>query len=633
MEDAAFVVSLNVVCLFTHVMKRCSFLLQIIVIAGLAGSVALAEGAPLAAVQNSLLSVPAAKLAGTNGMVSSVMAETLHGGRATLVSAQEWMRQYGGRIYNSRNRGQALAVRPDGSIVVTGYSDAADTGYDFITLAYAADGTALWTNRYDSPTHGDDAPYFVATSESGDVWVAGHSAHDPTNSVVGDALVIRYASNGLPLWTNLYSSFDTNSVYATALAVDGAGNAYVKASSSYFPPVGSGRPVEDALMKYDPSGEVAWTRHYFSSDPDSGDGPHDVGAMAVDGAGNLYVAGTSGGEHYLAGTSIVKWGADGGGIWTNHHALEPMSFPRSVLPCGDGGLIVTSEGWSGSTLIYTVLKCSTNGASVWTNTLNGPVYEGGNVPATVPDPAGNVFLIGGSPDAISSGLYQILKLSRDGIPLWTNLHADFGLTNSMISGAVADSAGNLYLTAFATAPGRGDRDWVTVRYSGDGRALWTNRFDGAVGREDMPFGLAVDGAGGVYVTGESENAYGSDLVTVKYADLLYYTPPKDFTGSDTITYTLTDKLGNSATGSVEVVVAPGAFQFNLGRAVTRITPGGFQLQLDGVPSSSAVVLESSADLMHWQPVATNTPSAGTVQFLDPSAAGLTQRFYRAGQPQ
>jgi hypothetical protein len=615
-------------------MKPCTRFLHLALVVGAAGSVALAQAAPLTTVRNSILSVPAAKLVGSNAMVSAVMPGTLHGGHAALVGAQEWLRQYSGESYNSQNRGHALAVRPDGSIVVTGYSREPATDYDFVTLAYAPDGTALWTNRYDSPEHGDDEPFLVATDESGDVWVAGQSAPDPTNWRVGNAVLIRYASNGLPLWTNLYTSFDTNSVYATALAVDGSGNAYIKASSSYFPPVGSGWPVEDALIQYDITGNVAWTRHYFTSAPDSGDGPHDVEALAMDRSGSLYFAGMSGSEHYETGTSIVKWGADGSGIWTNHHPPEFMSLPRSLSPVRDGGILVTSEGWNGSTVIYTVLKCSTNGASLWTNTLNGPLYEGGGVPMTVLDPAGNAFLVGGSPGAdYSGGLYQILKLSRDGIPLWTNLHADFGLTNSMIYGSAADSAGNLYLTAYAMAPGRSDRDWVTVKYSGDGRAIWTNRFDGTAGRDDMPFALAVDGAGSVYVTGETENYYGSDLITVKYADLLYYTPPKDFTGSDTITYKVADNLGNSATGSVEVVVAPGAFQFNLAGGVTRFTPSGFQSQLVGAPATNAVVLETSPDLLHWQPVVTNAPVGNTVQFLDPAAAGLPQRFYRARQPQ
>src|ERR1035441_2714678 len=150
---------LNSAKLTADLMKPCSRFLHLALIVGVAGSVALAQAAPLTTVCNSRLSVPAAKLVGSNAMVSAVMSGTLHGGYATLVSAQEWVRQYSGESYNSRNRGQALAVRPDGSIVVTGYSYAPATDYDFVTLAYATDGTALWTNRYDSPEHGDDEPF------------------------------------------------------------------------------------------------------------------------------------------------------------------------------------------------------------------------------------------------------------------------------------------------------------------------------------------------------------------------------------------------------------------------------------------------------------------------------------------
>src|SRR6266849_3620401 len=102
-------------------MKACSRLLRIALVVSGAGSVMLAQALPLSTVRNSTLSVPAAKLAGSNAMVSAVTPQTPHGGHVTLVSAPAWMRQYSGESYNSRNRGQALAVRP-GSIVVTGYS-------------------------------------------------------------------------------------------------------------------------------------------------------------------------------------------------------------------------------------------------------------------------------------------------------------------------------------------------------------------------------------------------------------------------------------------------------------------------------------------------------------------------------
>jgi hypothetical protein len=623
-------------------MKPSTRLLDFALVISLASLVTVVQAAPLTTVRNSTLSVPAGSLAslglagsvnliGSNFMLSVVMPGTLHGGHAALVSSQEWVRRYNGGPFSVQNRGQAIAVRRDGSVVVTGYSTAPGTGGDFVTLAYAPDGTPLWTNRYDGPANADDSAQYIATAETGDVWVAGHSGN-LADWRIGNAVLIRYASNGVPVWTNHYTSGGTNSVYATSLAVDGSGNAYVEAMASYFPSSGFGAPVENAILKYDLDGSAVRTRHYFYSAPDTGEDTHDVEALALDGAGNLLIAGMTGSEHYDTGTSIVKSGADGTGIWTNHHPLGFFDGP-SFLVNRDGGVTVTGERWDGSAVVYVVLKCSTNGASLWTNFWSGPLYEGGNMPMTVSDPAGNLFLVGGSPGTSSGGLYQILKLSPGGVPLWTNLHADFGLTNSTVYGSAADGAGNLYLTAYASAPGRSDRDWVTVKYSGDGRAVWTNRFDGPDGMDDLPFALAVDGAANVYITGESATPYGYDLTTVKYADLVYYTPPRDFTGSDTITYTLTDTLGNSATGSVEVIVAPGAFQFSLSPTATLLTPGGFQSQLDGAPATNAVILEASPDLMHWEAVATNAPIGSTVQFLDPAATSLSRRFYRARQPQ
>jgi hypothetical protein len=256
------------------------------------------------------------------------------------------------------------------------------------------------------------------------------------------------------------------------------------------------------------------------------------------------------------------------------------------------------------------------------------------MPQIAPDPAGNVFVLAGMTGAPSPGLYQIMKVGSDGLPSWTNRNVIFGNTNGNITGSIADSAGNLLLIGDAPAPGATYRDYVAGKYSADGLPLWTTRFDGAAGLRDDAFAMVFDAAGNLYVTGQSERSLGKyDLTTVKFADRLVYTPPPGFTGSDAITYTLTDNFGNSATGSVAVVVTPGSFHFNLSPAATRLTDGGFQGQLDGVPGNNGVVIEASTDLIHWQPILTNPPTAGSVQFLDSAATGLPRRFYRAFQAQ
>jgi hypothetical protein len=602
-----------------------------------------AQTAPLTTPQNTTLSVPAASIAaiglpgstnltGSIFMLSAVMPSTARGGSASLVNSQQWVRRYNAGPGSYQNAGYAISLRGDGSAVVAGQSVASTTGYDFVTLAYAADGTPLWTNRYDGPAHGTDLAYYVATSGSGEVWVAGTSMRYATNYDLTDVAVVKYASNGLPLWTNRYNSFDTNGASPLALAVDAAGNAFVGLSSAYWSsnPLYGGTLMEDALIRYDPQGNTVWTKHFLYSAPYSGAGAHDVKAMALDGAGNLLVAGENG-----SGTSIVKYSGDGTALWTNSDSLLFMNGLTLLSVDRQGSAILTVELITNYPVIYVVMKRSADGASLWTNTLTGPLgYDGGDVPQTVLDPAGNVFLVGATAMAATPGSYQVLKMSSAGVPLWTNQNIVLGPTNCMIGTAAVDSAGNLYFTGHVPSPANGYSDIMVYKYSGNGQPLRTNRYDGTASLDDYPNGLAVDGAGNIYFTGQSESSLGSwDLPTVKYADLLLYKPPKDFTGTDNITYTLTDTLGNSATGSVQVLVAPNPFRFTLSPGATRLTPGGLLLQLDGAPGTNVVVIEASTNLTYWQPILTNAPANGTVQLLDSSAPGLPKRFYRAFQQQ
>lgn len=600
-----------------------------------------ARAAPLPTVQNSNLSVPSANLvsaglpgatnlAGSDFLLSSVIPDTLHGGHAYLRNSQQWMQPYASPTTFQDGAAYAIVIRPDGSVVVSGPSNGTGSATDFATVCYASNGTPLWTNRYDGSGHGNDTARFLAVDPNGNVWVAGESMRYATNSTLRDAVTIKYASNGVPVWTNRYNSFETNGAYATSLMVDGGGNAYVSISAAYW--VGySGTPIEQAIIKYDALGNLVLIKHYFASAPDSEQGLHSISSMALDNSGNLIVAGDTGRRHVSPGGSVVKFADDGTAIQTNRFSRQVISDLDLLSVDSEGNPIITGSRWSSNTTLYVVMKFTQESGILWTNELPGPLYNGGNVPQTVVDRAGNVLLIGGSPGA-NSGLYQILKISSDGIPLWTNLNANFG-TDSMIQGSGVDNAGNLYLTGFAPAANN-ELDWVTMKFSGNGLLIWSNRFDGAANREDIPFALAVGRAGEVYVAGRSETQNGKRrFAIVKYADSLFYSPPKDFTGLDTITCTLTDHLGHSATGTVDILVMPGAFQFGLSPTTTRMTPGGMLLQVDGAPGTNTVILEASLDAVSWQRISTNAPNQGSVQFLDHSASNLIKRFYRVSQEQ
>ena len=57
--------------------------------------------------------------------------------------------------------------------------------------------------------------------------------------------------------------------------------------------------------------------------------------------------------------------------------------------------------------------------------------------------------------------------------------------------------------------------------------------------------------------------------------------------------------------------------------------GQFEMTLHGEPGREYWI-EASPDLQHWTQVLTNqVDAAGTMQFVDPEAPRLNERFYRA----
>jgi hypothetical protein len=70
----------------------------------------------------------------------------------------------------------------------------------------------------------------VAVDPSGNVYVTGTSESD-AESGSGDYVTITYSNAGIPLWTNRYNGEGNGDDVAYAMAVDGAGNVYVTGSS------------------------------------------------------------------------------------------------------------------------------------------------------------------------------------------------------------------------------------------------------------------------------------------------------------------------------------------------------------------------------------------------------------------
>jgi WD40 repeat protein len=311
--------------------------------------------------------------------------------------------------------------------------------------------------------------------------------------------------------------------YGKAVATDATGNVYVAASTS-------GHWGDVVTVKYDPSGRLLWSRSYNGPANDY-DSPE---AIAVDGAGNVYVTGTS---VRVAGSSdydfvTVKYDAAGTRLWVARYDSPDHGYDAASAIAVDraGNVYVTGAG-SGNGLYdteLTLVKYAPGGARQWVRTYGAAQTSG------APAAAGQALALGGDGSVFVTGTafgdYVTVKYNDAGTRQWLATLANPG-DQAHSDAAVdieLDGAGNAYVTGAAWG-GANPGTWydaLTVKYSSrydtSGTQRWVRTYQGPVANvasyEEVT-DLALDPGGNVVVTGygnPTAGAYRYDYATVSW---------------------------------------------------------------------------------------------------------------------
>jgi len=357
--------------------------------------------------------------------------------------------------------------------------------------------------------------YSVTTSPAGGVDVdAGSTA--TTHHIVGLALGTAYTfrvtaanagGNSSPSSASASvttpssftaSSFGSSGAFTSinATAVDAAGNTYIAGSFAGASLTLGGTTLTrigalDAFAaKINAAGSVLWAKNFgdsgltYAYDPVSAL----ARAIAVDGAGNVYLTGdTSGSLTTPALGPLSAWGA---------------SF---ALKLDASGATVWAQGFGGAATIH---------ARSIAVDASGKVYLGGDF-GNSGNFNGGVF---GTPALTSFGNSDAFafKLNADGSIAWAKNFGGSG-AKAYGYGIAVDGSGNVYLdgnfkSANLTTPALakiGVGDAFALKLDSSGATLWAKNFGGA-GAFAEAFGIAVDGRGNVYLGGYFESG---DLTT------------------------------------------------------------------------------------------------------------------------
>ena len=162
-----------------------------------------------------------------------------------------WVRTYSGPE-NADDAAKTLTVDNAGNVYVTGY--VYDNGIQYATIKYSPAGDSLWVREYNGPGDFEDEPMGIAVDKSGNVYVTGHSDGGITDF---DYATLKYAADGTLLWTQRYNGTGNSQDYATALAVDTSGNVYVTGYSYNI----DGN-FDYTTIKYADDGHVIWSTSF-----------------------------------------------------------------------------------------------------------------------------------------------------------------------------------------------------------------------------------------------------------------------------------------------------------------------------------------------------------------------------------
>ncbi len=220
--------------------------------------------------------------------------------------------------------------------------------------------------------------------------------------------------------------------------------------------------------------------------------------------------------------------------WVKHLASNSASsvdFATDVAVDASGFVYVTGKSESSEDgRDYLTIKYTSLGQEVWRARYDGPAHADDVPTALVVEESGNVYVTGMSKerhpysvgDTVSYD-YTTIKYSPSGQEVWVSRYngAD-NLTDAAVAIAL-DVAGNVYVTGESnhlepTQYGwRPNTDFATIKYDPDGAQQWVAHYNSADNLQDIPIGLTVDNFGNVFVTGGSgeQTDYG-DFVVVKY---------------------------------------------------------------------------------------------------------------------
>jgi hypothetical protein len=393
------------------------------------------------------------------------------------VAAQGWGSQFGPINSYSNIR---VTVDASGNVYVVS-TVRIDSDRNLLVKKFDSSGNEI--SSINLGTTAADFASSIAVDGSGNVYVAGetYGAFEGFTNPGGSGGFVSKFNSSLVL-QDLIQFGTTGYDYVSSIAVDGSGNVYVGGfTGGAFEGFTNPGGLDGFVSKFNSSLVLQDLIQFGTSGEDI------ASSIAVDGSGNVYVAGET------------------------YGAFEGFTNP--------GGLDGFVSKFNSSLVLQDLIQFGTTGDDY--------------VSSIAVDGSGNVYVAGFTEGAFEGftnpgGIDGFVSKFNSSLVLQDLIQ--FGTTGEDVASSIAvDGSGNVYVAgytegAFLSSTNQGEVDAVVLMFDSSFELKAFNQF-GTTG-DDAIYSMFVDGSGNVYVTGLTKgelfepNSGGDDAFVLKIVDLL-----------------------------------------------------------------------------------------------------------------
>jgi uncharacterized delta-60 repeat protein len=293
----------------------------------------------------------------------------------------QWARRLDGTPFFSNT------INSSGNIVVTGYYSGtivtpsvtltSSGSIDICIVNYDSTGTLQWARKIGGV--GLDAPKSVTTDSSGNIVVTGYFQSGTltifapdgttafttlTNSGSADGFVVKYNSEGTPLWARRMGGEGNDK--CNSVTTDSSGNIVVagyyssnpltifNADGTTFTTLANLGAENAFIVKYNPAGTPQWARRVGGTANDS------MSSVSTDSSGNIVVTGYCSSNpvtiYNANGTTfttlvigiggdvfVVKYDSTGTPLWAKSFGGNGFDSAKSIKTDSTGNIVVTGQ--------------------------------------------------------------------------------------------------------------------------------------------------------------------------------------------------------------------------------------------------------------------------------------------------